>query len=864
MASVEPSVKVEPGLKGLAGDEPIKSSEASPSHTTGLAALWPADEPAVSPKSEASSEDDRSRIVSFKLRKTAATAVKHVPQIHLDEPSATEEAKQVFEEIECCEYQSGGIGEPEQEEIMTCDCRPQVSESSGINKACGPDSDCINRVTSIECVDGECSCGDACANQRFQRRQYVHVDVFPAGAKGYGLRSLDAISRSDVFVYEYIGEVINERRFRQRQIEYQEQGERHFYFMMLQRGEYIDATKRGGLGRFINHSCEPNCYVDKWVVGNKLRMGIFTKRPIVEGEELTFDYNVDRYGGDATPCYCGEPTCLGYIGGKTQTEAANKLPRAVVEALGIDDGDGTADDWIGDGSVARKAQRKKRRAEDDEDYVADVAPRGITEKDVPKIMHTLLQTTERWILRAVLQRMHSDADDQIQARFISLHGYQALGSKLDKWKADEEITVLILEILHKWPRVTKNKISSSKIETYVQQVAKETASLRVRVLANDLIELWGQLQMAYRIPRRARPIKASVDATASDDARSSEAPQDTSTTGQNSPSENTPRRGRESGLMRREPSWRTTRPDGPQRPRPPRPVNGPPTPAPPTPDVKPTPAITGENLQAIIDAAKKQQEEQAEHARLAEVAKAEAQAAEEKRIIDARRKERAERHAEERRKQRAKAKGEARTHKTDSSAPDPSSDAKDERILLSHLAAVVPNAIGKYADRVGGKEAVKKRAKEICKILVAKEMKRNPRDLSEFSDSKKLKIKGFARDFMDKVLKHSSKNGTSGANGSTTPDGSPPAHLVRSRAASKQVSDNGHVESPGQLQGQLTERPDPTTNSPDADAAPVLVETSLGEIDPIALLQQIAASNKRAAEQQQLDRDSPEKRGRLD
>lgn len=34
----------------------------------------------------------------------------------------------------------------------------------------------------------------------------------------------------------------------------------------------------------------------KWVVGKRLRMAIFTKRPIRYGEELTFNYNVDRYG----------------------------------------------------------------------------------------------------------------------------------------------------------------------------------------------------------------------------------------------------------------------------------------------------------------------------------------------------------------------------------------------------------------------------------------------------------------------------------------------------------------------------------------------------------------------------------------
>jgi len=60
--------------------------------------------------------------------------------------------------------------------------------------------------------------------------------------------------------------------------------------------QFIDATKSGGIGRFANHSCNPNCYVAKWTVGNRVRMGIFAKRNILQHEELTFNYNVDRYG----------------------------------------------------------------------------------------------------------------------------------------------------------------------------------------------------------------------------------------------------------------------------------------------------------------------------------------------------------------------------------------------------------------------------------------------------------------------------------------------------------------------------------------------------------------------------------------
>lgn len=107
---------------------------------------------------------------------------------------------------------------------------------------------------------------------------------------------MSRISHSDAFVHEYMGEVINHDTFMRRMQQYKDERIEHFYFMMLQRDEYIDATKRGARSRFINHSCNPNCYVSKWHVGRHVRMGIFAKREILAGEELTFNYNVDRYG----------------------------------------------------------------------------------------------------------------------------------------------------------------------------------------------------------------------------------------------------------------------------------------------------------------------------------------------------------------------------------------------------------------------------------------------------------------------------------------------------------------------------------------------------------------------------------------
>lgn len=345
----------------------------------------------------------------------------------------------------------------------------------------------------MECVDGDCNCGSGCQNQRFQRRQFANVSVIKTEKKGFGLRANSDLQPND-FVFEYIGEVINEPTFRRRMMQYDQEGIKHFYFMSLTRTEFVDATKKGNLGRFCNHSCNPNCYVDKWVVGEKLRMGIFTGRAVKAGEELVFNYNVDRYGADPQPCYCGEPNCTGFIGGKTQTERATKLPLATIEALGIDDGDS----W--DTAVAKKP-RKKKPTEDEEEYVNSVQLRGLDENGVTKVMAALMQCKEKWIAVKLLQRIQNADDDRVRNRVVQMHGYQILKTTLNAFKDDHNIVLQILDILYKFPRLTKNKISDSNIEAVVESL---TTSEHEEVAAESkrLLEEWSKLETAYRIPRR--------------------------------------------------------------------------------------------------------------------------------------------------------------------------------------------------------------------------------------------------------------------------------------------------------------------------------------------------------------------------
>ncbi|KAL8694095.1 MAG: hypothetical protein Q9218_001210 [Villophora microphyllina] len=434
-------------------------------------------------------------------RSTSQKVVPRVPPLFDREDDKTAEAKTTFQVIPGCIYSSKAIGATDH--AMECECTEEwvhSDVSAQVNTACGEDSDCINRATKMECT-GNQQCGAACQNRRFQQQQYARVTVFKTEQKGYGLRADTDLQEND-FIFEYIGEVIGEAQFRRRMQQYDEEKIKHFYFMSLNKGEFVDATKKGNLGRFCNHSCNPNCYVDKWVVGDKLRMGIFAERAIRRGEELVFNYNVDRYGANPQVCYCGEPNCTGILGGKSQTEKGTKLPQATVEALGIDDGDS----W--DTAVAKKP-RKKKADEGDEEWVSKVQPKGLDEDGVTKVMATLMQCKEKWITVKLLSRIQRSDDERVRNRVVKMHGYQILNSVLSLFRDDYNVVRQILDILNRFPRLTRNKIFDSKIEATVETL-KDCEDELVREQATALLNEWSTLEIAYRIPRKKRDPNVST------------------------------------------------------------------------------------------------------------------------------------------------------------------------------------------------------------------------------------------------------------------------------------------------------------------------------------------------------------------
>lgn len=199
-----------------------------------------------------------------------------------------------------------------EEDIVVCECKFDFSKA---DLACG--ERCLNVLTSTECTPGYCPCGSYCKNQRFQKSEYAKTKLFKTEGRGWGLLA-DQNIKAGQFIIEYCGEVISSDEAKERSQTYEAQGLRDAYIISLNANYFIDATRKGSLARFINHSCQPNCETRKWTVLGETRVGIFATQDISMGTELAYDYNFEWYGGVNVRCLCGAPNCSIFLGAKSQ------------------------------------------------------------------------------------------------------------------------------------------------------------------------------------------------------------------------------------------------------------------------------------------------------------------------------------------------------------------------------------------------------------------------------------------------------------------------------------------------------------------------------------------------------------------
>ncbi|KAG9299936.1 hypothetical protein G9A89_009664 [Geosiphon pyriformis] len=132
-----------------------------------------------------------------------------------------------------------------------------------------------------------------------------------SGIHEWGLFANEKIDANDM-VIEYVGEVIRQSVADHRERRYAQEGVGGSYLFRIDDDTFIDATKKGNIARFINHSCAPNCTAKVITLEGQKKIAIYAKRDIQVDEEITYDYKFPLEE-EKIPCLCGAPTCRGFL-----------------------------------------------------------------------------------------------------------------------------------------------------------------------------------------------------------------------------------------------------------------------------------------------------------------------------------------------------------------------------------------------------------------------------------------------------------------------------------------------------------------------------------------------------------------------
>lgn len=155
-------------------------------------------------------------------------------------------------------------------------------------------------------------------------------DNYVAYRKGLGVVcNKEAGFTEDDFVVEFLGEVYPAWRWFEKQdgIRALQKDSKEpapeFYNIYLERPKgdgdgydlvVVDAMHKANYASRICHSCRPNCEAKVTAVDGQYQIGIYSVRPIVYGEEVTFDYNSvteSKEEYEASVCLCGSQVCRG-------------------------------------------------------------------------------------------------------------------------------------------------------------------------------------------------------------------------------------------------------------------------------------------------------------------------------------------------------------------------------------------------------------------------------------------------------------------------------------------------------------------------------------------------------------------------
>ncbi|KAM2542976.1 hypothetical protein TB2_022346 [Malus domestica] len=189
--------------------------------------------------------------------------------------------------------------------------RDNVGDDVGCTCISSCSQDCVCRGQCISCSK-DCHCSENCTNRPFRKEK--RIKIVKTEHCGWGAEAAESVKKGD-FIIEYVGEVIDDALCEKRLWDMKYKEVNNFYMCEIRKDFTIDATFKGNPSRFLNHSCDPNCVLEKWQVEGETRVGVFAARSIQVGEPLTYDYRFVQFGPEVE-CRCGAPNCQRFLGTK--------------------------------------------------------------------------------------------------------------------------------------------------------------------------------------------------------------------------------------------------------------------------------------------------------------------------------------------------------------------------------------------------------------------------------------------------------------------------------------------------------------------------------------------------------------------
>jgi histone-lysine N-methyltransferase SETMAR len=182
-----------------------------------------------------------------------------------------------------------------------CDCTTDCSTSCshlvryGKNYSMGLMLKSSVNQPIFEC-NTRCSCDPSrCYNRVVQFGPNPNLEIIKTDSKGFGVICKTKL-RSGEYVCEYAGEIIDAITARQR---FAADFQASNYILVLKEfggskvvsTTIVDPTVIGNIGRYLNHSCEPNLEMVPVRVDSAVpHLALFASKDIIQGEELCFDY----------------------------------------------------------------------------------------------------------------------------------------------------------------------------------------------------------------------------------------------------------------------------------------------------------------------------------------------------------------------------------------------------------------------------------------------------------------------------------------------------------------------------------------------------------------------------------------------